>query len=89
MTIHVKILGIWFSTAIGNTFSPAIQVNRRYFRIRTNHNVETTISWFKGLRWNSDHIALWFGKRAIEGDEWNGYYEAYRYKGILGEHTCL
>ncbi|BAZ18481.1 hypothetical protein NIES4071_103660 (plasmid) [Calothrix sp. NIES-4071] len=87
--MHIKVLGVWVSTVSGNTFSPAIQLNRRSFTIRTSHNMETTISWFKGLRWNSDHIALWLGKRAVEGEDFNGYSEAYRYKGILGEHTYI
>lgn len=83
--MHFRVFGIWISNASGNTFAPAIQINRGLI-IRTVFNRETRFWWKDGIRWNSDHIAIKWG-RLIGGDEYLGYPDAYQYKGILGEHT--
>ena len=90
MTIHFRFLGIWFSTACGNCFAPALQLNHYGLIIRTSRWRETNISrradgtfW-----WNSDHIACWFGKYCA-GDEQRGYPDIYEYNGILGCHQYI
>lgn len=85
MKFHFRAFGIWFSTASGNCFAPALQLNHQGLTIRTNNWQETHIgcrsdgSWW----WNSDHIARRFGKH-YPGDEEKGYPDLWEYKGILG-----
>ncbi|MDF5726730.1 MAG: hypothetical protein PUP92_01500 [Rhizonema sp. PD38] len=90
MTIHFRLLGIWFSTASGNCFSPALQLNHYGVTLRTEWCLETNISRRSdgSFWWNSDHIACWLGTQ-YPGNEEKGYPDIWEYKGILGHHQYV
>jgi hypothetical protein len=102
--LRLPLLGLWLAfNPWGNCFAPAIIAkttrftrNGRWQRVivltlRTRSHTETSFYWSSpcSVRWNSAHIAQWFGKHFQPDCENPMEVDRHEYTGSLGRHIAL